>query len=93
MKDYTRGDTIWCKATFRDEDDLLIDPSSIWGAIYDSSSTVVNSFTGMTKVSTGQYKYAWQSSRGSASGVAAFEANGTAGAKVYVRREILFKLV
>lgn len=93
MKDYTRGDTIWCKAVFRDENDLLFDPSSTWGAIYDSSSTIVASITALTRTSTGYYNFAWQSARSHASGMVAFEACGTAGTKTYVRRDILFKLV
>lgn len=93
MKDYTRGDAIWCKATFRDEDDLLIDPSSTWGKIYDSSSTVVQSISALSRVSTGYYKYAWQTSANNASGPVAFEACGRAGPNTYVRRDILFKLV
>jgi hypothetical protein len=94
MKDYTRGDTIWLKAVFRDENDLLFDPSSTWGRIYDSSSTVVRSISELTKVSTGHYSFAWQTNPSShASGMVAFEACGTAGANVYVRRDILFKLV
>lgn len=93
MKDYTLGDTVWLKAVFRDENDLLFDPSSTWGAVYDSSSTVVASISALTKTSTGYYAYAWQTTRSHASGVVAFEACGLAGANSYVRRDVLFKLV
>jgi hypothetical protein len=93
MKDFTRGDTIWLKATFRDENDLLFDPSSTWGKVYDSSSTVVQSISALTKTSTGYYSYAWQTTNSHASGPVAFEALGTAGANTYARRDILFKLV
>jgi hypothetical protein len=94
MKDYTLGDTIWLKATFRDENDLLFDPSSTWGKIYDSSSTVVQSISALTKISVGIYSYAWQTDPAShASGVVAFETSGLAGSNVYVRRDVLFKLI
>lgn len=94
MKDYTNGDTIWLKVTFRDENDLLFNPSSTWGKIYDSSSTVVQSIAELTAVSTGHYAYAWQTSPSShAYGRVAFEACGLAGANIYVRRDVLFKLV
>jgi hypothetical protein len=93
VKDYTRGDTIWLKAMFRDENDLLFDPSSTWGKVYDSSSTVVQSITALTRTSTGYYAYAWQTTSGHASGPVAFESCGLAGSNVYVRRDILFKIV
>ena len=94
MKDYTMGDTIWLKATFRDENDLLFNPNSTWGKVYDSSSSVVSSITALTNVSTGHYSYAWQTDpRSVAYGVVAFEACGLAGANTYVRRDVLLKLV
>ena len=92
MRDYTLGDTIWFKATFRDENDALVDPSSTWGAVYDSSSTVVASISALTKQEVGIYTYPWQSARSGAAGVGAFEACGYIGSNVYVRREILFRL-
>jgi hypothetical protein len=93
MKEFTRGDTIWFTATFRDENNALTDPSSTWGAVYDSSSTVVSSIESLTKIGVGEYMYSWQSSRDSAVGMGAFEACGVLNSKIYVNRDKLFRLV
>ena len=92
MRDYTLGDAIRFKVTFRDENDALFDPSSTWGTVYDSSSTVVSSISALTKADVGVYTATWQSSRGGAIGQGAFEACGVSGANVFVRREILFRM-
>lgn len=99
MKDFTNGDNLTFLTTFRDQvTGELIDPSSTWGRVYDSSSTVVATIAAMTKVTTGDhagsYICDWQSDPGSnAPGQGAFEAYGVSGSKVYKRREILFQLV
>jgi hypothetical protein len=93
MREYARGNTIWLTAIFKDKSGNLFDPSSTWGAIYDSSSSIVATISALSSVSIGEYEYPWQSTRSHASGVVAFEACGVSGANVYVSRQILFKLV
>jgi len=94
MLDYTNGDAVRFLVNFRDENGALFDPSSTWGKIYDSSSTVVASVTALTRVSTGAYRYDWQTDPATvAAGGGAFEAFGLSGTLTYRRREKLFQLV
>jgi hypothetical protein len=94
MKDFTNGDTLWFITTFQDNSGTPFDPSSTWGRVYDSSSTVVGTATALTRVTTGTYTWDWQSDPGSnATGQGAFEAFGLSGTKIYRRREILFQLI
>lgn len=94
MIEYTNGDAIRFLITFKNENGALFDPSSTWGKVYDSSSTVVASVTGLTRVETGSYTHDWQSDPASvALGVGAFEAYGLSGSLTYRRREKLFQLV
>jgi len=94
MLDYTNGDAIRFLVNFKDENGALFDPSSTWGKIYDSSSTVVSSVAGLSRVSTGVYRHDWQTEPASvAAGVGAFEAYGLSGTLTYRRSEKLFQLV
>ena len=95
MIDYTLGDTIRFIVTFKDNSGAAFDPSSTWGRVFDSSSTVVQSITGLTSgTASGIYTYDWQSIVGSHQlGPGAFEASGYQGGYIYRRRETLFKLV
>lgn len=94
MIEYTNGDAIRFLIAFTDTSGTAFDPSSTWGRVFDSASTVVNSFTALTKVNTGEYTADWQSDPASHGyGVYAFEANGRSGVLNYRRREILFRIV
>ncbi len=94
MIDYTKGDTLRFLVTFKNNSGVAFDPTSTWGRVYDSSSTVVTSIAALTKNVTGYYYYDWQSDVSShADGVGAFEAFGLSGTLTYRRRERLFKLV
>jgi len=94
MIDYTKGDALRFTITFMNNSGVAFDPTSTWGRVYDSSSTVVTSIAALTRVSTGYYFADWQSDVAShADGVGAFEAFGLSGALTYRRREKLFKLV
>lgn len=94
MEDYTIGTAIRFTATFRDNSGGLYDPTSTWGVVYDSGSSVVGSFSSLTRVDTGQYVADWQTTPGSVGlGTVAFEASGISGVLVYKKRGILFRLV
>ena len=95
MRKFTAGDAIRFLVTFKNNSGVAFDPTSTWGRVYDSASTVVQSIAALTLVTTGNYYHDWQSDAAShgAFGVGAFEAFGRSGALVYRRREKLFKLV
>lgn len=95
MIDFTLGDTIRFVVTFKDQSGTAFDPSSTWGKIFDSSSTVVQSISALTSgTATGVYTYDWQTIAGSHQlGPGAFQAAGRSGSNNYLRRETLFKLV
>lgn len=94
MIEFTLGDALHFAVTFRNNSGVAFDPTSTWGRVYDSASTVVASFAALTRVDTGQYYADWQSEVGSVGqGVGAFEAFGRSGTLTYRRREKLFKLV
>jgi hypothetical protein len=93
--DRTLGTTIRFLATFiNPTDDSLFDPSSTWGRIWDSSSTVVQSISALTKISTGYYYYDWQTIPGShAFGLGAAELAGRSGSYNHLERLQLFRLM
>lgn len=94
MKEFTLGDTLHFAVTFQNNSGVVFDPTSTWGCVYDSASTIVQSIAALTRVEAGYYYYDWQSNASSHGlGVGAFEAFGLSGTLIYRRREILFKLV
>jgi len=94
MIEFTLGDALHFTATFQNNSGVAFDPSSTWGRVYDSASTIVQSITALTRVETGSYYYDWQTDAASHGlGVGAFEAFGLSGTLVYRRREKIFKLV
>lgn len=95
MIDFTLGDTIRFIITFKDNSGNAFDPSSTWGKIFDSSSSVVQSISALNSgTDTGIYVYDWQTIAGSHQlGPGEFEAAGLQAGYTYRRREKLFKLV
>jgi len=94
MIQHTLGTAVRFLAMFRDSSGSLYDPSSTWGAVFDSSSSMVGSLSALTRVSTGNYYADWQSNAGSCqAGQVAFEAAGFSGVLVYKRRAVLVELV
>lgn len=95
MINFTLGDTIRFVVTFKDNSGTAFDPTSTWGRVFDSSSTVVQSVSALTSgTATGIYTYDWQTIAGSHQlGVGAFEGAGRSGSLNYIRREQLFRLV
>jgi hypothetical protein len=95
MIDFTLGDTIRFVVTFKDNSGTAFDPTSTWGKIFDSSSTVVQSITNLVSgTATGIYTYDWQTIVGSHQlGPGAFQGAGRLGSFNYIRRDTLFKLV
>jgi len=95
MIDFTLGDTIRFVVTFKDNSGTAFNPSSTWGRVFDSSSTVVQSALALTSgTATGVFTYDWQTITGSHQlGPGAFEGAGRSSSYNYIRRETLFKLV
>ncbi len=94
MKDFTNGTTIRFITRFNDSSGTAFDPSSTWGRAFDSNSTVCQSFSSLTRVSTGVYTADWQTDPSSvAFGPGAFEGAGRSGVFNYVRREQIFRIV
>ena len=94
MMQFTLGTALRFLATFRDSSGNAYDPSSTWGLVWDSSSTVVGSISTLTRVSTGNYYADWQSMPGSCqSGRVSWEAAGFSGVLVYRRRAAVAELV
>ncbi len=94
MKQFTLGTAIRFTVQFKDSSGSAYDPSSTWGLVWDSSSTVVGSISALTRTTTGTYHADWQSSVGSCQlGSVSFEASGFSGVLVYKRRAAVAELV
>ena len=90
----TLGTALRFLATFRDSSGSLYDPSSTWGLVWDSSSTVVGSISTLTRVSTGNYYADWQSVVGSCqAGNLSWEAGCLSGVLVYNHRAAVVEMV
>ena len=86
QKEFTLGDAVRFKATFRDSAGALFDPTSATGKVYNAANTVVATFASLTKISTGMYVADWQTTVGvNPTGAYSFEANGIWGALTYKR--------
>lgn len=93
MIQFTFGDAITFTATFTDSAGAAFDPSSTWGSVWDANSTMVGSFSSLTKAAVGSYIATWQSGSPAVPGRVAFEANGLSGTLVYKRRVAVAELV
>lgn len=90
----TLGTAVRFYATFLDSSRNPYDPSSTWGKVWDSTSSVVGSISALTRTSTGYYYADWQSNVGScAPGNVAWEAAGLSGVLVYKHRAVVVELV
>jgi len=93
MIQFTFGDALTFTATFVDSAGAAFDPSSTWGRVWDSSSTVVGSISALTKAAVGSYIATWQSGSPAVPGNVSFEAFGLSGSLVYRRRIAVAELI
>ena len=86
QKEFTLGDAVRFKATFRDSAGALFDPTSTTGKVYDAANAIVATFSSLTKIGTGVYAADWQTTSGvDPTGAYSFEATGIWGALTYKR--------
>lgn len=86
QKQFTLGDAVRFKATFRDSAGALFDPTTTSGKVYDAANAVVTTFASLTKLATGVYAADWQTAVGvNPTGAYSFEATGIWGALTYKR--------
>ncbi|MDA8122242.1 MAG: hypothetical protein M0Z38_06725 [Deltaproteobacteria bacterium] len=86
QKEFTLGDAVRFKASFRDSAGALFDPTSTTGKVYDAANIVVATFATLTKIATGVYVADWQTTSGvNPTGAYSFEVTGVWGALTYKR--------